>query len=100
MAIRYIDNGYNNNQIAYAVMKCISKTLQKIVENLKKEYDLPIFFIGGVRSSQFLKLHFKRNNITNIHFEKSNYGIDNTIRVSIIGLKAYYKYFLKENNFY
>ncbi|MEG2338600.1 MAG: O-sialoglycoprotein endopeptidase [Clostridium sp.] len=91
MANRFFDNKHSNEEIAYAVMKCISKTLHKICENLIKKYDLPIIFIGGVSSSEFLKAHFKRNNISNIHFAKSKYGGDNAVGVAKVGFKRLFE---------
>ncbi|MEG0153598.1 MAG: O-sialoglycoprotein endopeptidase [Cellulosilyticaceae bacterium] len=91
MAVRFLDSGYNKEEIAYAVMKCVSKSLEKVCINLKKQYNIPIVFIGGVSSSIFLQRHFKRNGMASIHFAKGKYGADNGVGVAKIGFKRLFE---------
>jgi N6-L-threonylcarbamoyladenine synthase len=56
--LRYISNGNNQKEIAYAVMLCTAKTLDKLFSNIFKEFNQPILLIGGVASSAFLKSYF------------------------------------------
>ncbi|KMT21349.1 hypothetical protein [Clostridium cylindrosporum] len=86
-AHEYISLNYNSEDISYAVMLCISKTLQKVCLNIQKLYDLPIVFMGGVSSSKFLKEYFKRNKFNNVYFARGQYGCDNAVGVAKIGYK-------------
>lgn len=89
-AQKYIENGLNKEEIALATMKCISKTLDKLIANLLKVYNKKILLIGGVASSKYIAnfINKKYNGI--VFISKPEFAQDNAIGVAIIGMKKLY----------
>lgn len=86
--LRYLQYGNNHEEIAYAVMLCISKTLEKLINNINKAYDLPVIIMGGVASSNFIGYYFK-NKFDNIFFSEGRYASDNAVGIAFIGTRYY-----------
>ncbi|EYE89699.1 O-sialoglycoprotein endopeptidase [Fervidicella metallireducens AeB] len=89
LGLKYIEEGYNKEEIAKAVMICISKTLEKVFNNLLKTNELPILLVGGVASSIFLKCYFKEKYKDIIFFSDNKYASDNAAGCAFIGLEKY-----------
>lgn len=88
LGVKYIKDGYNQEEISFSVMLCIAKTLEKVFNNLLKSSDLPVLLLGGVASSKFLKNYFKEKN-SNVYFSEGTYASDNAAGTAYIGYKKY-----------
>lgn len=89
MGLKYVNSGYNHKEVAFAVMLCIGKTLEKVIKNLQKDIKLPVLLIGGVASSKFLRLYFKSRGYNDIHFSDERYASDNAVGTAYIGSTKY-----------
>lgn len=89
--LRYINSGYNQGEICFAVMQCIAKTLEKALNNIWKTNELPVILVGGVAASKFLRGYFKRGDYKNIFFSDAYYSSDNAVGTALIGSKLYNK---------
>ncbi|MCX7885207.1 MAG: O-sialoglycoprotein endopeptidase [Caloramator sp.] len=85
LGLKYIDKGYNHEEISYSVMLCASKTIEKLLINTLKEYKLPVLIMGGVASSSFLKNYILKRFSKDIYFSNSKYASDNATGVAYIG---------------
>lgn len=88
LGVKYIENGYNQEEISFSVMLCIAKTLEKVFNNLLKDTDLPVILIGGVASSEFLRKYFK-GKYSRIFFSEGKYASDNAVGTAYIGYEKY-----------
>ncbi|MDF2675560.1 MAG: O-sialoglycoprotein endopeptidase [Clostridiales bacterium] len=89
--LRYIEKGKTKEEIAFAVMLCISKTLDKLINNILKVWKLPIILMGGVASSKFIKEYLKNKYNDYIYFCDGKYASDNAVGIAYIGSKYYNK---------
>lgn len=84
--VKMIESGYNQSDISYIAFMCVAKTIEKLLSNTIKEYNLPVLITGGVACSEFvrqyIKLHFKCNNI---YFGNKEYSSDNAVGTALIG---------------
>lgn len=87
MCMKYIKDGYNNEEIACATALCISKTMEKIINNIKSEFNLPVLIMGGVASSSFIRNYLKQRFNDLVSFSKELYSSDNAVGVAFIGYK-------------
>lgn len=87
LCLKYIKEGHNQEEIAFGVMLCIAKTLEKIINNLFNNYSLPIIFMGGVACSQFLRSYLGSKFGDLLYFSKAKYASDNAVGVAYIGYK-------------
>lgn len=88
LCLKYIKEGYNQNEISFATMLCVSKTMEKVVVNLQKTYKLPVLVTGGVACSIFLKKYFKEKLLKDIYFADERYSSDNAVGTAFIGYKC------------
>lgn len=91
LALNYLAEGKTKEDIAYAAMACVAKTLEKIINNLIDEYKLPILLLGGVASSEFLKGRLEKSYGNFIYFSNKKYASDNAVGVAYIGLNKMLK---------
>lgn len=89
LGLKYIKEGYNQEEIARAVMICISKTLEKVFNNLLKINDLPILLVGGVASSRYLKSYFEEKYRGTVFFSDDKFASDNAVGCAFIGFEKY-----------
>lgn len=78
-AIRLIDQGQNHSEVAFAVMYCIAKTLDKAIGAILKKERLPLLVFGGVASSSFLKSYFLDKYNNEVVFSDPVYSSDNAV---------------------
>lgn len=83
--LKWLQDGHNQDEIAFSVMKCISKTLEKVITNVFREYRLPILFTGGVAGSRFLKTMLSKEFGSKVWFSDARYSSDNAVGVAYIG---------------
>lgn len=98
LGLRFIKEGYNQEDISYSVMLCIAKTMEKLINNLLNNYGLPILFMGGVASSKFLKIYLKEKFNTSVHFSDEKYASDNALGVAFIGFSNFMEGYYGRNN--
>jgi N6-L-threonylcarbamoyladenine synthase len=89
LGLKYIADGYNHKEIAHAVMLCVSKTLEKVIRNTLKEYDMPVLLMGGVASSMFLRNYLNSRNLRGVLFSKDEYASDNAVGAAYIGYEKF-----------
>ncbi|SKA81991.1 N6-L-threonylcarbamoyladenine synthase [Caloramator quimbayensis] len=85
LGLKYIDKGYNHEEICYAVMLCAAKTIEKVIINSLKTYKLPVLIMGGVASSSFLKNYITKKFFNSVFFSNPKYASDNATGVAFIG---------------
>lgn len=91
LGLKYVNMGYNPNDIAHGVMLCVAKTLEKVIRNLYNDINLPVILTGGVATSQFLRIYFDDKFNRNIYFCDKKYASDNAVGVAYIGLNKYHR---------
>jgi N6-L-threonylcarbamoyladenine synthase len=91
LGLKYINEGYNYEEIAFSTMLCVAKTLEKVFNNIFKQFRLPVILMGGVASSQFLRNYFENKFENEILFSGGQYASDNAVGVAFIGFEKYGK---------
>lgn len=91
-AHKYIEKGFKKEEIALATMKCIAKTLDKLIAFLLKNYNKKILLIGGVASSKYIANFINKKYNGSVFISKPDYAQDNAIGVALIGMKKLYFY--------
>lgn len=91
-AHKYIEKGFKKEEIALATMKCIAKTLDKLIVFLLKNYNKKILLIGGVASSKYIANFINKKYNGSVFISKPDYAQDNAIGVALIGMKKLYFY--------
>lgn len=87
--LSYIEKGKTKEEIAFAVMLCISKTLDKLINNILKVWEFPVILMGGVASSKFIKDYFKNKYSNYVYFCDEKYSSDNAVGIAYLGSKYY-----------
>ena len=75
------------NDIALYTLKFVEKTIVKLTSNLRKEFDLPIVFAGGVMSNEMIKKSL--SNFSNTFFADRQYSADNAAGVALLTREAF-----------
>jgi N6-L-threonylcarbamoyladenine synthase len=71
-----------NNELFFAVMHACAHCLDRLTEQVKKQYNIAnIIFAGGVASSTFLRKHFQDR----IFFADATLGADNAVGIALLG---------------
>lgn len=70
------------------VLDFISKTLISLTKNLRKEYNTPIVFAGGVMSNKIIQNNLK-NTFKDVYFAEPEFSSDNASGVALLALKKY-----------
>ncbi|WP_132242973.1 Kae1-like domain-containing protein [Marinisporobacter balticus] len=88
---RQIEEIFDKNIIAKAVLKCVAKSLEKIIINASKRTGLSqILLIGGVASSEYIKNYLLENlkeEKYKIYFGDKLYCTDNAVGTALLGIK-------------
>ena len=88
--LRYIKDGYTQEETAYITMMCIYKTLEKLISHVFELYSLPVLITGGVASSNFLKQKLcKRFRKDRLLFSSPQLAGDNAVGTAYIGYEKY-----------
>ena len=86
----YKDTNDKRLTCAY-VFDFLSKTLEKITENIKKAYnDLPIIYAGGVMSNSIIQKRVKAK-FDNVFFAESQFSTDNAAGIALLTRDRYLK---------
>lgn len=83
--LKYIEDGYNHEEVALAAMNCVCKTLYKLFTNLNRGERLPIILMGGVASSIYLREYFRDMFTGQLFFSAEKYASDNAVGAAYIG---------------
>ncbi|MCX7695089.1 MAG: hypothetical protein N2Z71_05210 [Caloramator sp.] len=86
-AVEFIKKGYSKNEVALATMKCVVKTLDKLIKNIILKYNKKVLIFGGVASSKFISKYLNEKYKETVFISKSEYALDNAIGVALIGYK-------------
>jgi N6-L-threonylcarbamoyladenine synthase len=89
--LKYLNQGYDKEEVAYSAMLCACKTLEKLFLNITKNFNLPIILLGGVASSNFIKAYFKNKFQNILFFSEPLYASDNAVGTAYIGNEKYTK---------
>ena len=79
----------DSHLVSAYVFEFISKTLIKIIDNLRKNYPTKaILFAGGVMSNSIIQKKLNEN-FKNVYFAKPEFSTDNASGIAILTLKEY-----------
>ena len=70
------------------VLDFISKTLISLTKNLRKKYNTPIVYAGGVMSNKIIQNNLK-NTFKDVYFAEPEFSSDNASGVALLALKKY-----------
>lgn len=88
--LRYIKDGYTQEETAYITMMCVYKTLEKLIAHAFETYNLPVLVTGGVACSCFLKDRLERRfGKTRLFFSNPQFAGDNAAGTAFIGYEKY-----------
>ncbi len=91
LAINMFAKSQDKSLISAYVFEFIGKTLEKITENLRKEYiDLPILYAGGVMSNSIIKTRLDEK-FKNVFFATPEFSADNASGISLLTREKYMK---------
>jgi len=74
--------------IALYTIKFIEETLDKLSDNLRNEYGLPILYAGGVMSNMIIKKSLSARD--NTYFADKAFSADNAAGIALMTMKKYY----------
>lgn len=81
---RLLDDGFDKEEVAYCVMKCIAESVQQSVTFAKEKYNIEdVLMVGGVSSSAFLRKEF--SDIPGVFFAEPQLSVDNAVGVCMMG---------------
>ncbi|MBQ4117064.1 MAG: peptidase M22 [Clostridia bacterium] len=86
--MRFKEMGVSNEDIALYALKYVEITLDKLTENLRTEYNLPIIFAGGVMSNGEIKKVLSKYNDS--FFAERAFSADNAAGIALLARDAYY----------
>ncbi|MBZ4662403.1 MAG: O-sialoglycoprotein endopeptidase [Caloramator sp.] len=86
-ATGFIEKGYPRDEIALATMKCVVKTLEKLISNIVIKYNKKILLFGGVASSKYISNILNEKYKGTVYVAKPEYSLDNAVGVALIGFK-------------
>lgn len=82
------DLNTDHNDIALYTLKFVEKTLDKLTANLRKEYNLPIIFAGGVMSNEMIKKSLSK--YKNTYFADRAFSADNAAGVALMTRERFF----------
>lgn len=85
--IKFKDMGVSLEDIALYALKYVEMTLDKLTENLRNEYDLPIIFAGGVMSNGAIKQALSKYEKS--YFAERAFSADNAAGIALLAKDAY-----------
>ncbi len=86
---KFYMQGYSQNDIANYSLSFIEKTLYKLTENLRNEYDLPILYAGGVMSN--LQIQRALSEFDDTYFADKAFSSDNASGIALLAGIEYRK---------
>ncbi len=79
----------DRNAVAALVFEFVGKTVERLTENLRIEYeDIPIIYAGGVMSSSVLSSRLKRR-FDGVYFAEPIYSADNACGIAVLSSRRY-----------
>ena len=88
-AKRFLEQGMPREDIAASAMKCIGKTLEKLIVNARAETDIePVLLFGGVMSSTYLRSFLQRR-LCGLQFAGIQYAADNACGLAMQARNIY-----------
>lgn len=90
-AERWLDAGHNQASVAYAVLRCIVKSVEKVLlKALVETHVQDVLFVGGVAANSLIKERLQRQ-LTHpavgarVYFAEPRFSRDNAVGVALIG---------------
>ena len=88
-AKRFLEQGMPREDIAASAMKCIGKTLEKLIVNARAETGIePVLLFGGVMSSTYLRSFLQRR-LCGLQFAGIQYAADNACGLAMQARNIY-----------
>ena len=84
-----LKKGVSKNDIALYVLAFVERTLTKLTENLRQEYDLPIIYAGGVMSNSMIKSALSR--FDNTFFADRAFSADNAAGIALLARDVHFE---------
>lgn len=82
LAYKLLSDGFPKEDVAAFTLDFIASTLEKLTENLRKEYGLPIIYAGGVMSDEIIKDRLSRFDDT--YFASPAFSSDNACGAALL----------------
>lgn len=91
LALKLFKETNDKALVSSYVLSFISKTLEKITENLRKEYpNMSIIYAGGVMSNSLIKAYLT-SKFDNVFFSEPQFSTDNAAGIALLALNEYKK---------
>ena len=91
LALKLLKETDNCRLVSTYVLSFISKTLEKLTENLRSTYgNIKILFAGGVMSNTIIKGNLS-DRFDNVYFASPEFSTDNACGVALLARKKYLK---------
>lgn len=87
--IKFKEMGISPEDIALYTLKYVEMTLDKLTENLRNEYNLPIIFAGGVMSNGAIKKALSKYEES--YFAERAFSADNAAGIAVLARDAFFK---------
>ena len=84
-----IRKGVKKEDVALYALKFVEMTLDRLTDNLRNEYDLPIIYAGGVMSNKMIKNTLAKRSDT--YFAESKYSSDNAAGIALLAAMKHTK---------
>ncbi len=84
-----IKKGAKKEDVALYSLRFVEKTLDKLTDNLRKQYSLPIIYAGGVMSNKMIKGTLSKRE--NTYFAESAFSSDNAAGIAILAAMEHNK---------
>lgn len=90
---RLIDDGFENNEIAYATINCVAKSLASLTLNALKQHPCKkLLIVGGVASNGQIRSYLVdklSNEGVEVYFAQPKYCTDNAVGIVALGVSKY-----------
>lgn len=91
LAFNLFEKTKNVSLVSSYVLGFISKTVEKLTDNLRLEYEnIPIVYAGGVMSNKIIQQHLS-NRFKNVFFSEPEFSADNGAGIALLARKTYLK---------
>ena len=88
LATKLYQESENKSLVSAYVLQFLSRTIEKLTVNVRKKYNLPVVYAGGVMSNSIIKKHLI-GKLDNIYFSVPEFSSDNAAGVALLTSEAY-----------
>lgn len=88
LSLKLYENTNDKALVSAFVLDFISNTLISLTKNLRKEYNAPIIYAGGVMSNSIIQNNLQ-NKFNDVYFAKPEFSSDNAAGIALLALKRF-----------